>query len=1302
MKSALKVSEIARAVKGSGGGSSTPRPPVESPDSLVSIGYARLVDLISEGEIKGLVSGAESIILDGTPAQAGGVLSFSGFAFEQRVGTQDQEHLAGFPAVESNISVGVELRQNTPYIRAVTNSEVSALRINFRTPRLAKQNMDNGDTTGHFITYSIDVAEGTGPFVTVKNARMDGKTIGGYDRSERVDLPGSPSTGWRVRVRRTSSNSNVSNISDDLYITSVSEIIDSKFRYPNSAVIGLSFDAQSFGGSIPSRGYLIEGRIIRVPSNYDPETRQYQGIWNGASWKLAYTNNPVWCYLDLLLHPRYGLGERLTMANVDRWSLYQIAQYCDELVDDGRGGKEPRFTLNTYLQSRSDAYKLLQDLASVFRGISYWGAGMAKTTADMPSDPIYTYTNANVIEGRFSYRGAKRSTRYTAASVSWNDPQDGYKIKTEYVEHPGAVARHGLRKVDMAAFGSTSQGQAQRAGHWALLTNNLEQDSVSFSVSLDYMFVHPGAIINVADNDRAGRRIGGRILQAARDHVVVDKAGGINVGDRISVNMPDGKMETLQVQSIGANGRYNMNGLFSVSPISDSVFVVESDSLVAQLYRVVGITENGPLQYTITAVQHEPQKFAAVDSGTLINPRPISNLPTGLQAPPTNLRLYSDYQVDQFAAVSTLTIAWDAPPNATAYDVEWRRDDSSWVFAGRASSTEIQVVGIFAGNYDVRVKAINAMGVTSVWQYLNDQQVDAKPSNIAAPVNLVTTSEIFAIRVDWQVPEFHTDMKYTELQISTTGEGDDATATWLISYPTTTYTHTGMGAGIQRFFRARFIDTTGNQGPWTEWVLGVSSSDASEILDYLAGEITMTELGGQLVSEIEKISGEGPGSVNERLEFYREQIEQELQNIQVQLAEIEGAAEWNSNAFYPEGSLVRYGGALYRARINVPQGVDINNVAYWEKIGDYATIGEAVAALAVELNNVQIVIDQLTGQIESQASSLRAIRASFFEDNGEGELWGALQAYKSQAQFVEEVKVRSSQNQAMAERVTELSAEIQDAKASIQTIEQVIVNELQAMALQMQQMQVQIGENSAEITEARQVFSTFEQSYAEEMTQINVKFTFTEAQLADLEIYMDVLADEFFTVESSVNSLTTAVANLEGATAQSINELNSRVGQNESTIQVTQQTVANLNGRMSATYSIRVGVTNQGRYYAAGMAIGVENSQGGMQSQVLFLADRFGVLNISNGVVTAPFVIQGGQTIINNAIIGDATITFAKITDSLQSTNYVPNQQGWKLYKDGTFDINGNVPGQGRMRITNQRLEVYDNFNRLVVRLGIW
>lgn len=1039
-------------IKGAKGGSDKPRTPKESPDSLVSIAYARLIDLISEGEIYGLVNGSASIYLDETPASTSGGSSFSGFSWEQRTGSQDQSYLAGFPQVENEINIGVELQASAPWVRSITNTDLSAVRINFTVPRLAKQNASNGDTTGYRVDYAIDVAIGLGAYQQVLTGAFNGKTTGGYERSVRIDLP-EGSGGWRVRVRRLTPNSASSTIADTVNIKSFTEIIDAKFRYPNSAIVGVSFDAETFGGSVPRRGYHARGRIIRVPSNYSPETRTYTGIWDGT-FQLAYSNNPAWIYYDLLLHPRYGLGDRIDASQVDKWGLYQIGQYCDQLVSDGQGGMEPRFVCNLYLQKRADAYKALQDIAAVFRGITYWGAGQAIVSADMPADPVYTYTNANVKSGKFSYKGSKRSTRYSAVLVGWNDPSDMYRRKVEYVQDDDAIARFGVQTTEITALGCTSQGQAQRAGRWALLTNLLETETVTFSVGLDGIRARPGQIIRVADNARAGRRIGGRLSAATATVITVDKVEGVQSGDELTCILPSGVAQTRSIVAVDGH-QLTVAPAFDAAPVAQSVWAWESTSLAAQRYRIVSIAESGPLEYAITASKYVEGKHAAVDSGAIISQRPITAIPSSVQTAPTNIRAISDWMIEQTMAVTTMTILWDAAPGATRYDVEWKRGDGAWAYAGRAGGTELDVVGIYAGSYQIRVRALNSLDVSSPWGYSEAIELAGKAGTPPAVAFLNSAPEIFGIRLEWGFPAGAEDTLRTEIQYNTSQSEESALHLGDYAYPANNHTMTGLAAGVTFWFRARLIDRTGNIGPWSDWVMGQSSADATAILEYITGQITETELGQNLLDRIDLIDGDGPGSVNER-----------LQELADNIGEIVDALAYDAGKTYLSGDTVRQGQRLYQASQDVPANTPPPDAAYWLDIG---SVVETANGLAAQVQQHTVAISDIDGKVTSQASSLEALQATYRDDDGEGELADALRGAEATAMFAQEVRTRASEDYALVERITQLKATVDDEiGASITEIERVIAEEFSAVAQTTQQLQAAVGDNTSAIETTQQ------------------------------------------------------------------------------------------------------------------------------------------------------------------------------------------------------------------------------------------
>lgn len=843
-----------------GGGSSSP---VESPDSLHSIAYARILDLLSEGEVAGLVNGLQSIYLDSTPlANADGSLNFQNVAIDYRSGTQDQDHIPGFPSVDNETTVGVELTSAAPWTRAVANTQLSAVRVQLSVLALSKADTSNGNINGYRVEYAIDLSTDGGAFQRVMSAAFDGKTTNKYVRTHRIELPPAVN-GWTVRVSRTTPNANSGTIADTTRVESFAEVIDAKLRYPNSALVGIRIDARQFS-NIPTRAYHMRGRVIRVPSNYDPATRTYSGLWDGT-FKVAYSNNPAWVFYDLVLHTRYGLGDRVNAGMVDKWSLYQIGQYCDELVPDGRGGQEPRFTCNCYLQQRSDAYAVLQDLASVFRGMAFWAAGNVVAVADMPNTASYLFHAGNVIDGTFTYAGSAKRARKTVALVSWNNPADRYVSKVEPVQDPDGIARYGIQQTEVTAFGCTSQAQAQRVGQWILLTSRLETETVTFKVGLDAAVVMPGSIIEIADPARAGRSNGGRVRSAVGRTVTLDRAPVAALGDTLVVNMIDGTAQRRTIGDITGNA-VTVTTDWSLAVQAEAVWSIESADLKTQLFRVVSVSEDDGLAFEIAALQHNPSKFSAVDHGTRIEARPISVIPPSVQPPPTGVTLSTYSAIDQGIAVTTMVIAWQPAASAIAYTVDWRRDNGEWVSAGRTGSQSIEVRNIYAGTYVARVRAINALDVASAPAYSPETPLQGKTSPPPVVGTLLTTAIVFGIRLDWAFPTGPLDVERTEIWYSKTPNRDDAIKLGDFAFPANTHTMMGLAAGAQFFFWARLVDKSGNIGAWYPsgaGVPGASSSQASDILNYLNGQIGKTQLGADLLSAIDSIEPPMAGSDND-------------------------------------------------------------------------------------------------------------------------------------------------------------------------------------------------------------------------------------------------------------------------------------------------------------------------------------------------------------------------------------------------------------------------------------------------------
>ncbi|WP_232298375.1 host specificity protein J [Erwinia typographi] len=838
----------ATAIRGRKGGSSSSRTPVEQPDDLQSIAKAKLLIALGEGEFGGGLDGT-SIFLDGTPlVNNSGGSNFSGVAWEFRSGTQAQTYIQGLPGTENEINVGTEVKSTTAWTHTFTNTQLSAVRLRIKWPSLFKQE-DDGDLVGYSINYAIDLQTDGGSFQTVINTAVTGKTTSGYERSHRIDLPQAGST-WTVRLRKITADANSAKIGDAMTLQSYTEVIDAKLRYPNTALLYIEFDSSQFNGSIPQISCEPKGRVVRVPDTYDPIARTYSGTWAGA-FKWAWTDNPAWVFYDLVVTDRFGLGNRLTAANIDKWELYRVAQYCDQMVPDGKGGSgtEPRYICNVYVQDRNDAYTVLRDFAAIFRGMTYWGGNQIVALADMPRDIDYNYTRANVVDGLFTYSSSTTKTRYTNALVSWSDPDNAYSDAMEPVFEQDLVTRYGFNQLELTAIGCTRQSEANRKGRWGILTNNKDR-VVTFSVGLDGMIPQPGYIIGVSDEMLSGKVTGGRISSVNGRAITLDRIPDVANGDRLILNLPSGTSQSRTVQSVSGKV-VTVTTAYGETPQAESVWVVESDELYAQQYRVISVSDNNDNTFTISAAYHDPDKYARIDTGAIIDERPISVIPPGSQNPPDNIQIGSYSVVNQGISVQTMRATWDAAANAIAYEAQWRRNDSNWVNVPRSSTTSFEVPGIYAGRYLVRVRAVNAAEISSNWGYSQEVTLTGKEGNPPKPVGFAATGINWGILLSWGFPENTSDTLKTEIQYTANSDQSEPLLLSDVPYPQATYTQMGLRAGQEFWYRAQLVDKTGNESGYTDWIRGMSNDNADDYLVDIAGDFLTSKDGDRLTSDIE-------------------------------------------------------------------------------------------------------------------------------------------------------------------------------------------------------------------------------------------------------------------------------------------------------------------------------------------------------------------------------------------------------------------------------------------------------------------
>lgn len=838
-------------IKGRGkGGSNQTRTPVEAPDSIQSIARAKVLIALGEGEFAGGLDGKNIFLGDSssyTPLQnADGSYNFNNVKYEFRSGTQDQDYIQGFPGIENELQVSYELKQAVPYVRAVSNTQLSALRIRLGWPTLLLQK-NNGDKVGTRVEYAIDLSVDGGPYETVVNGAVDDKTTSLYERSHRVNLP-KASTGWQLRVRRITPDSTSVNIVDTMRVVAVTEIIDAKLRYVNTALLYVEFDAKQFPNGIPQVVCNPKGRIIRVPDTYDPETRTYSGTWEGV-FKWAWTDNPAWIYYDIILNERFGLGQRIDATQIDKWELYRIAQYCDQLVPDGKGGSgtEPRFRCNVYIQDRNDAWTVLRDLAGIFRGMTYWGDNKMYVLADMPRDVWHIYNHASVVEGKFTFADPSETTRNTAALVNWSDPANHYKDTPEPVYDSDLAMRFDYRQLEMTAIGCTRQSEANRRGRWALLTNGIGE-VVTFSTGMDVPPV--GEVIGVAANELAGRTIGGRVSAVNGRNITLDRAADVKAGNRLFLNLPSGTAQARTVQAVNGN-TVTVTTPYSETPEAECNWGVDSDDLFIALFRVTGTRDNNDGTFEVTGTTYNPDIYSAVDTGARLDERPVSVIPPGVQAPPGNIVVDSYSTVNQNIAITTMRVAWDSVQGAVAYEAEWRRDSGNWISVPRTSSLGFEVQGIYSGRYLVRVRAVNASDVSSVWATSSEVNLTGKVGNPPKPVGFTATGINWGIRLNWGFPANTGDTLKTEIQYTANSDFSDPLLLSDVPYPSAEYTQLGLKAGQEFWYRAQLVDRTGNESGYTDWVRGMSNDNADDYLGDIADDFLTSADGERLTGDID-------------------------------------------------------------------------------------------------------------------------------------------------------------------------------------------------------------------------------------------------------------------------------------------------------------------------------------------------------------------------------------------------------------------------------------------------------------------
>ncbi|HDS3673094.1 TPA: phage tail protein, partial [Enterobacter hormaechei subsp. xiangfangensis] len=1014
----------------------------------------------------------------------------------------------------------------------------------------------------------------------------------------------------------------------------------------------------------------------RIPSNYDPIARTYSGTWDGT-FKWGWTNNPAWIWFDVLTEPRFGLGRRVTAQMLDKWELYRIAQRCDQKVPDGKGGDgtEPRFMFDVYIQSQADAWQVIKDIAAGFNGMTFWGNNMFNVVSDMPADTskLQILTRASVV-GKPVYSSGSEKTRFSSALINFSDPDNHYQDRTTAVMFPDLVKQFKFKQTQITAIGCTRESEAQRRGGWAVYSNSLDR-IITLQTGLDgYVYV-PGTVFAFADERLSGRVYGGRITgyNAGLKAVTTDRGTSAVAGDTLMIRTRGGTVESRVIKAV--NGTQLVVATpFTAEPLPNAVFVIDAGQLRLQYFRVTNLRfDDEENTFTITGAEYNASKYDAVDNNARLDTPPISLIPTGLVNQPTNIVVASYDAVRQGQRVATLTASWDAPvdkngkPQADviAYRVQWKRGDNEWVNVPETGLRNIEVPGIFEGDYLVRVRAINSGGASSLWATSTLTHLKGRAGEVPKPVGLKASEDVvFGINVTWGFPANTGDTLSTELQYSIAADGSNPMLLASVPYPQKLYQQMGLKAGQEFWYQARLVDRIGNQSGWTDWVRGQASIDVSDITDAILEDMKGSDTFKDLIENAVDSSG--------KLAELADAIKENADGL---------AAAVGSNKQTAEAII---GNALAIADVVVRQTAQQGaNSATFEQLREViatetearvtdvtrleaktaqneAGVTEVRQALSDEAQARATAVDQLTAS--TQVISDKADSASSKADAASGKADAAEQASSQNTADITTLRqVVTDTTSSMASRLEELGARTDTASGGIQNNAIALITSTLAQVDQRVRLSAQYGDSKAGIDRIDNVMASDREATARSL----------------LSLQTDVNGNK-----ASINSLNQTFSDYQQATATQINGITATINGHTSAITTNAQAIANVNGDLKAMYSIKVAVDANGKQYAAGMGIGVENTPSGMQSQVLFLADRFAVMAQAGGAVTLPFVIQNGQTIIRDTVIGDGTIGNAKIGSYIQSSTWDgTGNVGWHINKSGYATFN-NVTVRGSIYAT--------------------
>ena len=1239
--------------KGRGGGGHTP---VEAKESGRSKQLVKIVEVISEGEVYGLADGMKSIYFDKTPVQnKDGSYNFKNVQVEGRVGGQVQDLMAGFNTSEKEVGVGTLVKKNLPLTRTVTDSKVSRLRLTIGVQSLFKQE-DNGDTNGTSVNFIITIGSRTYP------VSISGKYSSQYLQHHTFD--NLPSVPFIVKVERTTDDSTTQRLQNNTIWSSYTEIIDTEFAYPNTALMGVKFDSEYFS-NIPTRTYDLLGLKVKVPSNYDTRTRKYTGMWDGT-FKIDWTDNPAWVLYDVVTNKRYGLGGRLGEFGADKWALYQVAQYCDQLVPDGFGGQEPRFTCNVWLTEQRSAYQVINDICSIFRAMPVWNGQQLTVVMDRPADPVWTYTNANVDESGFSYTFSARKSRHNAIQVEYADKENSYEKAIEYVADDEEIRKHGLNVKKITAFGCTSRGQAHRTALWLLQTEKLETKTVTFTVGAEGLMHIPGDIIKVADTHYAGTNIGGRVLAVNGKTVTLDREITLSGNSYLSYINANAKHQNIKIISV--NGA---EVTLDQPPIGLEIYGVWSlttQQVTSQLFKALSVKEESKGKYTIMALQHEPQKEAIVDNGAKFEPAGTTVLTTP-QISNIGVAVNSDGSVSVDSSVT-------GGNGIVKYDIRIYKGGVLYDVRLGQSSPNLNIDGLENGDYSVLVQVKNENG-----QLLSEKTQTFTINKPPAPTGVRTTGGLGNITLEW---DWVDDATATEIFASETD--DIKTAKRLTKVTARMYTHE-VGAKQVRYYWLRHTRGV-NVGPFNQQsgIKGESAVDIDAELEVLnkklsqniVNEVIDTALPARNLEMIKTVTGL---NVNEFLGYK-----------QVYNTADGRLYTWNGSQYTSKIQASEIAGQLNQNQLDNELITQLNTAkdSATQAVAQSQEAKRKVAELSSEFNNINFDVgarNYLLNSAENRTSwtvsqsakeswqgkkltlsfSLNAkgiIRGGrnrvglsmflYYTDNTytwiecwlsnhQGDYSGRL---KSTIQLLDK-PIKSISNCSFKVEVgggtcvathpkleignvaTDWSPAPEDLTTVIQfeDIKRTLTNESNARVAWENSANSRIGNAEA----------TINQLGGTKTNKDEVATIAAQALRSQWQSDAKAKVDE---VSRAISSETKARTDWQRSAESKIN----RVDGFSARIDEINRTVTDVSGKVSATRTIKTQAIAGGRTAIAGIALGAANSGKDVESSVIVMADKFQVVkNAQDGSPKSMLSVVNDQIAINGDLIANGQITAPKL-----------------------------------------------------------